>query len=86
MLVLPHHILLHELVGVLWWWRRLGDLRNQVRGARFGDAIDKHAYQRNLEKDEESDGEAVKHALAVMEPGALLCAGVVQAGEVGFEL
>lgn len=86
MLILPHDILLHERFRVLRRRRRLRDLGDEVGGRSLGDAVDQDADERDLEECEEGDREAVEDAFAVVEPGPLLRAAVMQAGEVGFEL
>ena len=80
------HVLLYELAHLGRWRRRLGDLRDQIRGRRFSYAVDEDAHEGDSEKHEEEDGEAVEDAGAVVEPLFLLFGGVADAGEVGVEL
>lgn len=85
-LVVPPHILLLELFGLLrrrWW---LGDLGNEVGGRSFSDAVDQHTQQRHLQEQEEGEGEAIEHTRAVVEPELLLLRGVSHAGKVRVEL
>lgn len=86
MLIVPPDVLLLELLRFLRRWRRLGDLGNEVGRRSLGDAVDKHAQERDFEEEEESDCEAVEHAGAVVEPLFLLLGSVADAGEVGIEL
>lgn len=86
MLVLPSHVLSAKLVRLSKRRRRRGDLCDKVGGRGFGDAVNEDAQERYLENDEEGEGEAVEHALTVMEPELLLCGRVTDAREVGFEL
>jgi hypothetical protein len=86
MLIIPPDVLLLKLLQFLGRRRRLRDLRNKVSRRRFGDSVDQDAQERDFQEEEESDGEAVEHAAAVVEPEFLLLGGVADAGEVGVEL
>jgi hypothetical protein len=86
MLIVPPNILLLKLLQLLRWRRWLRDLSNEVRGRSFGDSVDQDSQERDFEEEEESDGEAVEHAAAVVEPQFLLLGRVADAGEVGVEL
>lgn len=86
MLIIPLDILLLELLRFLRRWRRLRDLRNKIRRRCFGDSVDEHAQERDFEKEEERDGEAVKDTGAVVEPLFLLLGSVADTGEVRVEL
>jgi hypothetical protein len=86
MLIIPPDVLLLKLLQFLGRRRRLRDLRNKVSRRRFGDSVDQDAQERDFQEEEESDGEAVEHAAAVVEPEFLLLGGVADAGEVGVQL
>lgn len=86
MLVIPPDILLLEILQLLRWWWRFGDLGDEVGRRCLSDTVYEHAQERDLEEKEESKCEAVKHTGAVVEPELLLLGSVADAGEVGVEL
>ena len=86
MLVVPSHILLFEVLGLLRRWWRVGDLSDKICGRCFRDAIDEDTKERHLEEEEERNCEAVKHTGAVVEPELLLLRSVADTREVRVEL
>jgi len=86
MFILPPHRILNELLPVRRRRRRLRDLGDQIRCRRLRDPVDQDAQEWDLEEDVEAEGEAEEEPLTVVEPEAFLFAGVVDAGEVWFEL
>ena len=72
MLVLPSYILFFELFGLLWLWRRFGDLRDQIGGRGFCNAVDEDTEQWDLQESNECKGKAEENAFSVVEPLLLL--------------
>jgi hypothetical protein len=52
--------------------RWVSDLSNQEGSRSFGNAVDEHTEQRDLEEDEESNSKPEENTLAVVEPDLLL--------------
>lgn len=57
------------LFGLRWW---ISDLGDQEGSRSFGNAVDEHTKQRDLQEDEETNAEPKEDALAVVEPDLLL--------------
>lgn len=75
MLVAPVSLCLGK-IGPLFrlrWW--ISDLGNQEGSRSFGNAVDEHTEQGNLEEDEEPNAESKENTFAVVEPDLLLLSG-----------
>lgn len=68
MLVLPPNRVLLELLSLTWWWRRVGDLGNEICRRRLCETVDEDANQRNLDKDIEAKTETKEHTRTILEP------------------
>lgn len=79
MFIPPLYLTLSKLLRIRRRRRRVRDLRNQIRGGSFCDAVDQDAEEGDLEEDVESDAEAEEDAFAVVEPEALLLGGEADA-------
>lgn len=60
-LVIPSHILLLELLHLLRRRRWVGNLGDEVRSRCFSNAVDEDTQKRNLQENEECDGEAIQN-------------------------
>lgn len=86
MLVLPPDLRLSKFRALVRSRRRVCDLGNEIRGRCFCDTVHEHADEGGFNNDGEGKGKTKQHALAVLEPAALLLGCEWDAAEVGFKL
>ncbi|KFX85981.1 hypothetical protein O988_09826 [Pseudogymnoascus sp. VKM F-3808] len=85
MLIRPSLLALWKSRTLLWGWRRICNLGNQIRSRRLRNTIDEDAQQRDTEEDVKPNPEPEQQARAVIEPPLLLRSREVDTAKVRLE-